>query len=135
MTKTRDELEDELRSLVPSTPSNRVVDGIAERLTTTPTSSVEQDSWKWGAIALAVAACLSVVILWYPQSTKLTDGPSLPSVDTQFSELPPPTMLAYRQVFFQSPDALDELLDRHATDLLSPSSDDTAGLFQNLMAN
>ena len=123
MKKSRDELEAELRSLMPSTPSERVIDGIAARLSAT-TSSSEQDSWNWGAMALAVAACVSFVILSYPRSTDTTSGPPLPSVgpQVQSSQLPSPTMMAYRQVFLESPDALDQLLDRHASHLLASNS-------------
>ena len=112
--------------------------GIADRLATTPPLAVEQSSWKWGAVALAVAACVAIVVLWYPRSSEMTGGSSLPQAGKQlYAELPPPTMLAYQRMLVESPDALDELLDRHASQLLvaSSGSNVTASLYQDLMTN
>ena len=49
----------------------------------------------------------------------------------------PPTMLAYQHALGQSPDDLDELLDRHAASLLiaGSSSNDIGSLYQDLMLN
>ncbi|MHC4402671.1 MAG: hypothetical protein ACYTG0_23665 [Planctomycetota bacterium] len=50
------------------------------------------------------------------------------------SDLAEPTLWAYQQAARQSPEALDELLDRHAGQLLHPSSDDEpATVWQDLL--
>ncbi len=139
MKQKRDELESELRSLIPAAPSDRMVNGIADQLAPAPHSTAEQPSWTFGAIAFAVAACLALVIIWYPRSTETTENPSLAPVSSQREALlaKPPTMLAYRQVLVESPDAVDELLDRHAARLLvaSSSGEGMSSLLQDLMSN
>ena len=93
-------------------------------------------------IVLAVAACVVVVLLvgrsWLADNSPETvddaserrkGTPMLPP-----SDLTGPTLWAYREAAQQSPEALDELLDRHARQLLRPSSEaELAALWQELL--
>ncbi|HJN08653.1 MAG: hypothetical protein QGG09_18990 [Pirellulaceae bacterium] len=97
--------------------------------------------WAWGAIGLAVAASFAIAVVWWPQLGEIPGpSPAQPIVDRPpqgASEMQPPTMLAYQHALGQSPDDLDELLDRHAASLLiaGSSSNDIGSLYQDLMLN
>ena len=141
MKRMRQDIESELRSLLPKAPSDRMLNSIASQLAPTRRTMRWANAWTWGAAVLVVAAGITAAVLWWPEPREIPGpSPSLPVVDrpTQgHPELPPPTMLAYQQVVGQSPDGLDELLDRHAASLLVAGSpaDNVGSLYQNLMRN
>lgn len=141
MKRTRQDLESELRSFRPQSPSDRVLNRIAGQLGPTPRTKRWANVWTWGAAAVALAAGIAIALLWWPQPSEVPGpSPSLPVVDRDTlgpPELPAPTMLAYQRVLGQSADELNELLDRQATSFLAASSpsDDIGSLYQDLMPN
>ncbi len=141
MKRTRQDVESELRSLLPNAPSDRVLDSITSQLAPTRRTMRWENARAWRAVALAVAASIAVAVWWWPQPGKIPGpSPSLPIVDRQPQEtadMPPPTMLAYQHVWGHSPEELDELLDRHAASFLvgGPPSDDIGSLYRDVMSN
>lgn len=94
---------------------------------TAPRRSPRFDAW----IALAAAAGIVAVVL-LGGSRLLEDGQEVGSQSPQRREETPvvvqsdvvqPTLWAYRQAARQSPEALDELLDKHAARLLPRSAE------------
>jgi hypothetical protein len=118
-----------------------VLDKIAGELIATPRARSWTNVSFWGAAALALAAGIAVVVLYWPRSEEIPGSPlSLPVAARQAPEspaMPPPTLLAYEHVLRKSPDELNKLLDGHAAVLLAQSSsvDDLGSLYRELMTN
>jgi hypothetical protein len=91
-------------------------------------------------IALAAAACfLAVVVLHRTESPDggrevVREAPGRQDEAIELAHGDAPTLWVYRQAARQSPEALDALLDKHAGQLLRPSSDvELAGLWEELL--
>jgi hypothetical protein len=140
MKRTRQDIESELRSLVPKTPSPRVRDRIAGQLAVSRPPRLRKTAWVWAPLVVAVAASLVLMVRWWPRGDAIpTPGPIPPLVrlPSPPPEVPPPTLLAYQQHLGRSHEALDDLLDRHAASLLTGGSpeDDIGSLSRDLRVN
>lgn len=150
MNKSFDELESELRSLRPEPPSVRVRSGIAEQLSGRSHVTTGSRAWVRGVAALAIAAGVTVAVIFWPgiddfqppghgpeDVVQVPNGDLPQDVDPPTAMHPPPTWLAYRHQLGESMESLDELLDIHATSLLAsgPSSAEAGSLFQDFYQN
>lgn len=93
-------------------------------------------------LVLATAACLLIVVAlnrtWSPRDgqdiVQQAPGREDKTPELALSDPREPTLWSYRQAAQQSPEELDELLDRHAGQLLRPSSEaKLAGLWEELL--
>jgi len=117
---------------------------------------MRNNAWVWGAVAVAIAAGVTVAIVFWPVRDEIrppgrgvpivdqspdvkqpSELPQPPDVDPPTTVHPPPTWLAYRQRVNESVESLDELLDEHANSLLAggPSTADTGLLFEEVYQN
>jgi hypothetical protein len=149
MNNPRHDLESELRSLRPQAPSDRVHRGIAEQLAATARVRAVNNFWAWGGAALAVAAGLTALVIFWPGPTKKAAAPGAqivvvpeevkppPRVDPLPEAPPPPTWMAYRHELSESVESFDALLDKHAASLLGggPSGPGSGPLFQKIYQN
>ncbi len=93
-------------------------------------------------ISLAAAACIVAIVLlgrsWLSDDGRevVKNPPDRPkeAPPSVQSDVVQPTLWAYRQAARQSPETLDELLDRHAGQLLHrPSETDPGALWRELL--
>ena len=111
-------LEDELRNLQLREPSADMKNAVKRHLA--KNKSVFR--W-WMTGGLATAASLLALILFQLASSGSDLEHEVPIADLPVGKLaddPPPTLFAYNLAARRSPDELNELLDKHAQELLTP---------------
>jgi len=134
-----DSLELELAALRPRGPSAALKKRIADRLAQdAPQRSESQSNSQWRMAAIVgwlLAASLASVMVWRggPAAVRVESvGPQLdPALAAAFRESSP-SIWAYGRAMRRSPEALDELLDRHAMHTLEAKQGSGPNL---LMAN
>ena len=103
MTDDLDPLEAELRALRPHEPSPALRRRLAADL-------APPRRWGWRlALAGGLAAACVALVLFVNRGDRRAPAPVVAA-----PPVPPPTVQAYRLALAQSPEALDELLDRQA---------------------
>ncbi len=138
MSTPPDELESELGSLRPRQPSERVRRGIAHRLAEPPPRVVTRALWAWSGAALALAASVVIAVSLWPRAENAPNVRRNPIVAGSNPMKPdelPPTLLAYYQVFRESDEKLDTLLDRHGAILLTAGNGaaDSGSLWKEML--
>lgn len=116
----RDPLEEELLAFLPREPSAELKQRIGDQLDSMPVAEPSRQvrRFRWvGALAGGVLALVLALVLWRASEPKTEmEKPSVlvqPLVDAPFDDALP-SVWAYRSAFNQSPEALDDLLDKHA---------------------
>ena len=123
MNEPFDPLEAELEALVPRQISPDVQRYIAERLTVTKAEPAGR-RWPWSvslASALA-AATIAAVLVWSADNRSWQPAPDGGQAGglAAVNGVSPPTVQVYRRVLARSADALDAMLDKHASRVLPP---------------
>ena len=128
-----DPLEAELRTFRPTGPSRELFARVETELARDLARDLAHDlaarrtrAWPWLAGSLlAAAACIVVaVLLWQssrsPGRSTVAVATTAPAAVTPVTEPDDdrPALASYRRALSRSPEALDELLDRHAARLL-----------------
>ena len=72
MKKSRHDVESELKSLIPKSPSPEIAERIAGQLAETGPVATSRSILRWAAPALAVAAGIALAVVWWPSQGDVT---------------------------------------------------------------
>lgn len=112
MSDKRDPLEDELAGFLPQPVSASLPERIGRDL-----ANLRCRSRIRITLGLAAAAVAAASILWFMAGTPPSADrprPDMVTAPASAAETDPPTLAVYRRVLNQSPEALEQLLDRQA---------------------
>lgn len=133
--KSSEEIEAQLRSLVPTPLSDEVEKRIAQQLVETDPTRNGKRAVEWFVRLVAMGMGIALFTTWWiPQPRH--EVPKMPAIAGKRlagSETMPPTMLSYQRIFEESPEKLNDLLVKHATTLLAEDAVSIQALYDELL--